>query len=242
MLDGDRAFLPTEAGFALQPAGEAEPAHPGGLRVTLPKLGEHAAVFELEGLRLSVREPGASGEGEISGAAVAYARTGGTSYWTATHDGYEEWLHLAAGVATGRAPVATWEVEGATLRQQGEAVEVMDESGAVRLRVTAPAAWATGGRAVEARLAVQGSTIALWVDAGGEAVLVDPAWTATGSLATARAFQTQTLLANGKVLVAGGVGANRALRAALDAAARRRGDCCSRSVVPVAWRVASRPP
>ena len=47
--------------------------------------------------------------------------------------------------------------------------------------------------------------------------LYDPAigtWTATGSLGTARSFQTATLLPNGKLLMAGGVNDNARLTSA----------------------------
>ncbi|MFO0760369.1 MAG: kelch repeat-containing protein [Byssovorax sp.] len=207
VLDGERAFAPSEQGFTLAPPGAGEVVPPGGLRLTLPAMGEEAVVFEVGEVKVSVHEAGAVGAGALAGSAVSYPRAGGTSYWTATEQGYEEWLHLGPGLANGRTAVASWDVEGATLTEERDAVVLADEAGVARIRVTAPAAFAASGRAVEPRLHVKGSTIELWVDAGGEAVLVDPAWTATGSLTNLRAFHTQTLLANGKVLVAGGVNA-----------------------------------
>lgn len=63
--------------------------------------------------------------------------------------------------------MATWDLEGATLRQEGDAVEIADAEGHTWIRVTAPAAFAIGGRAVEPKLAVHGSTIELWVDSAG---------------------------------------------------------------------------
>src|SRR6185503_17981263 len=74
----------------------------------------------------------------------------------------------------------------------------------VRLRVTAPAAYAVGGREVMARLEGRGTRIELSVDAGGEAVLVDPMWTSAASMLAARGYQTETLLQDGSVLVAAG--------------------------------------
>ena len=88
--------------------------------------------------------------GVLAAQAVAYARDGGTSFWSATLEGYEEWLLLDAASVKSGAPVAAWEVEGAVLRQEGEAVAVADERGVTRLHVTAPAAYKAGGQPVAA--------------------------------------------------------------------------------------------
>ncbi len=197
VLDGDVAFVATDDGFAVTAPERA-------LRAALPKAGADAVHFEVEGLAIDVVEDGSLEAGEIAGSAVAYRRAGGTSYWSANEDGYEEWLHLDEGIATGRAPVATWTVTGAAVREADGAIEIAGADGAARIRVTAPEAWAAGGRAVPANLRANGSTIELWVDAGGAAVLVDPAWTAAGNLAAARGTHVQVVLQNGKVLVAGG--------------------------------------
>ncbi|AUX41687.1 uncharacterized protein SOCE26_031090 [Sorangium cellulosum] len=232
ILDRTEPLVAVEGGFALRAAGggAARAAlRPGGLSAELPRRGEGAVVFRLEGgagragnadgadgsaaprsagLEVHVRELGATGEGAVAGSAVAYARPGGTSYWTATERGYEEWLLLEEGAAAGDRPVATWEVDGAAPRQRGAVVELCDEGGTPRLRVTAPRAYAAGGRPVEARLAARGGTIELWVDAGGEAVLVDPAWTVAAPIGTPRGNHSATLLGNGQVLVAGGIAAD----------------------------------
>jgi hypothetical protein len=144
------------------------------------------------------------GPAEAAGAAIAYAREGGVAFWTRTASGYEEWLLLEAGVACPGAEVAAWEVEGGTLRQRGDAIEVLDAGGRAQLRVTAPKAYAAGGREVEARLSVVEGRISITVDAGCEAALVDPAWDATGDMLGARQLHTETLLPDGRVLVTGG--------------------------------------
>jgi hypothetical protein len=206
VLETDEAFVVTGAGFA-RSASEATEVAGRWSRVEaeLPRLAKLPIVFRAPGgFEARVRELGVEGEGTLAEHAVAYRRAGGTSFWTAVPGGVEEWLHLEAGVVRPGEAVAAWEVEGATLRQQGDAVLVVDEAGVARLRVTAPRAYGAGGRAVEARLAAQGATIELVVDAGGEAVLVDPAWMPAASMVTARYYHTATLLQSGKVLLAGG--------------------------------------
>src|SRR5207249_3000949 len=86
------------------------------------------------------------------------------------------------------------------------AIEVLDGRGEAMLRVTAPAAYAEGGRPVATSLAAAGTRVDLWVDAGAEAVLVDPGWKQAADMSRQRAEHTATLLADGRVLVAGGYG------------------------------------
>src|SRR5690242_18571635 len=61
------------------------------LHVTLPSRGEDPIRLETaRGFALAVRELGAAGEGVIDGAAVAYARPHGTSWWRPSGEGVEE--------------------------------------------------------------------------------------------------------------------------------------------------------
>ncbi|WP_275936137.1 kelch repeat-containing protein, partial [Sorangium cellulosum] len=188
-----------EAAGGFRPAGET-------IEVVLPAKGEEGLHLRGErGFAVTVRELGAAGVGGIEGSAVTYARAGGRSYWTANAGGSaEEWLLLEAEAVSSVAPIAVWEVDGAALRQQGEAVEVVDDSGRARLRVTAPRAYAEGGRRIEARLVASGARLELWVEASGEAVLVDPLWLPADKMIKARYRHTATLLLSGQVLVTGG--------------------------------------
>ncbi|CAN97023.1 hypothetical protein predicted by Glimmer/Critica [Sorangium cellulosum So ce56] len=210
------APVPTGGGFALGAAGlsgrgprlQAELPRDGGGWMRLSGAG---------GFEVRVREAGASGPGAVVDGAVIYGRAGGASFWRAVAGGIEEWLTVAPGAVPAGEPAAVWEVDGAALRQRGEAVEVLDAAGTPRLRVTAPRAFAEGGRPIAARLEARGAEIALLVEASGELLLVDPLWRAVGAMATRRdAGHTATRLGgdDGRVLVVGGYGGESYLASA----------------------------
>jgi N-acetylneuraminic acid mutarotase len=196
-----------EKGFVL--AGRAAETEGRGVAVELPREGSGVIRFPgKDGREIRVKEIGAEGAGVIAERAVAYRRAGGMTFWSAVPGGVEEWLHLEPGAVRAGEAVASWEVEGARVQQDGEAVEVVAEGGWVRMRVTAPVAYAAGGREVKARVVGRGGRVELYVEADGEAVLVDPLWMTVGSMNFARRNHTATLLKNGKVLVAGGGNTN----------------------------------
>ncbi|WP_437840387.1 Kelch repeat-containing protein [Sorangium sp. So ce1153] len=207
VLSAREAFAPAADGFRLEATATGgawvQAARP---EVVLPHDGSGAVRFRRAGGgEIRVRELGAAGEGRMAERAVSYRRAGGTSYWTATEGGVEEWLLLEEG---GEA-AAAWQVEGAVLRERGAAVELVDEeSGAPVMRVTAPRAHAASGRPVALALRARGSRIELSIDmgdAGGEAVLADPVWESTSRMNVPRSGHTATLLPSGKVLLTGGM-------------------------------------
>ncbi|WP_437806589.1 Kelch repeat-containing protein [Sorangium sp. So ce1078] len=217
VLDKGSVFEDSTGGFS-RPAGAA-----CRFRVELPRHGDGAIRFHLPAsqpcaepartctpdLEIAVTEPGATGPALRAGRTVAYRRPGGTSLWTAEPGGVEEWLHLEPEVVHRGTAVAAWNIQGAALRQAGDIVLVVDGSGTPRIRITAPEAYAAGGRTINARLAVKGPRMELWVDAEGEEVLVDPRWELTGAtMSTPREQHTATLLTSGiragQVLVVGG--------------------------------------
>jgi hypothetical protein len=213
---GADTIVATAKGFALRPP-DTNPVHAaqimltrrGGLRAEFPARGDGVVRLSLpDGFSVEVRELGQRGLGRAAGRGLVYEHAGGkgASFWHAGPAGYEEWLVVRPGPAVF---VAAWEVGGATLRKQGQAVELVDASGRARLRVTAPVAYGSGGAAVTAGLGVEGARIVLTVAEHGaqEMLLVDPVWQVAGTLATPRLAHTATLLPSGKVLLAGGLAA-----------------------------------
>jgi Galactose oxidase, central domain/Kelch motif len=213
VLDAGEPLVAAGAGFVRAAPEVASPR--GGFRhlvMELPRAGDGAVVVHMsergavaeDGFEARVREVGASGEGTIVGHAVAYAHAGGTAYWSIARGGAEEWLHLARDAVRAGEVAAAWEVEGAALQQHGDRVSVVGPDGTAGAEVSAPVAYAAGGRRVRAWLTAAGSRIELRVDAAGEEVLVDPIWMAVGSMTVAREYHTATRLGDGTVVVAGG--------------------------------------
>jgi hypothetical protein len=112
------------------------------------------------------------------------------------------------------------------LRLVGNSLEFLNAEGSPTLRVASPYVVDAAGKTHTAKLSVDGCAVDTnGADPWGRAVtapgsksctvhvswgnisypaVVDPSWTATGSMATGRFFHASTVLSNGKVLVAGG--------------------------------------
>jgi MYXO-CTERM domain-containing protein len=197
-----RVLRETSGGFALDSHGRAEA---NAMRLELPRDGRDPIVFRHdEGTEpIRVAELGVRGPASQDGNAVSYERDGGRVYWAHSPGGFEEWLDLDAGRAFAGREVARWRVEGAVMREHGSTIVVQDADATPRMLVRAPIAWAASGREVPTHLRLDGPDLVLEVDAEGEAVLVDPTWTAVASF-TARNDHTLTLLSDGRVLAAGG--------------------------------------
>lgn len=167
------------------------------------------------GFSIDVREAGLQGRGEPVGNAIAYPRDGGYAYWSATDEGYEEWLLVAGGRAS---EVASWVVPQGTLRQAGEAVEVVDAKGEAQIRITAPRAYRRGGARVAAHVRADQNRIVASVDWPSdrfeEPLLVDPLWQVTASAPEGHVIHSAARLLDGRVLVVGGTDSTNQLTAA----------------------------
>ena len=218
---GLRPMVPREARH-----GVARPAS-----VVLPGIASGLVRIEDDTTRLSITFAleGASGApiAVASGLAVYAGALGGADVVHRAHaEGTEDFVVFEERPATEELRYTIDVSRVAGLRLASNTLEFIDETGAPRLRVAPPSVVDAGGTPHAATLSVEGcafdtSPVAPWgraVTSPGSAhcrmivawggveypVLVDPAWTATGSMATSRAGHTATLLGSGKVLVAAG--------------------------------------
>jgi len=192
----------TERGFEV--ISTVKGVHEDG-HVVLPRAGSEPIVFSSKKKgEVRVREVALAGEGQIVDRAVAYGVPGGRSYWTATSNGAEEWFAFEKGAITDDRPAAIWEVAGAVPVQRDKVVAIVAESGKRLLSVSAPLAFLADGSQAKVRLSVRGSRIELFVQARGQAALVDPSWSFVAPMNFTRAGHTARRLTDGTVLVAGG--------------------------------------
>lgn len=168
----------------------------------LPTDGSLPFEIQLEdGFSIQVTESGVTGNAEQVDGTVQYQRRDGRSYWSAIGSGIEEWLLIER---VDNPKVVEWTVTGATPQHAGPWVDLLDDAGRVRISVVAPEAYTLAGVKVKPRLEVDGSRIALFVDAPGETVLIDPAWAVRRSMSTVRYLHQATTLLDGRILVTGG--------------------------------------
>ena len=96
---------------------------------------------------------------------------------------------------------------GGRVRQNGPAVEVLDQRGNAWLRLARPYAVDARGERVAVTARLDQGRLVLRVEAGqawAYPLLLDPGWLTTGSMASARAWSSAARLKSGKVLVSGG--------------------------------------
>lgn len=203
VLERGEGFAPGPRGFVSRGAAPQD----AWARVTaeLPNDAGGEVVIRAGTLTLRVREIGGSGAAVAAGRSVVYRRPRGASFWSAEAGAVEEWIHAGPGEAASGGALAAWDVEGGAVQQRGDAVEIAGDAGAARIQVTAPTAFGVGGRPLRAWLEARGTRIALHVAPTAEAVLADPVWAVLPSMSTTRLLPSAARLADGRVLIQGGM-------------------------------------
>ena len=204
---------------------------PSALRVELPAFATDPTLLHdpASGIAVTFKVMGAAARrGESSDGAVVYrnAVAGADLVQRVTTRGVEDFVHFAAKPAEESLAydVDVSRVQG--IRFVANVIELLDASGTPRLRVNPPCVIDAFGQRVTAQLEVNDCAFdsapaapwghpitppgrshctlrVRWQDVSYPALL-DPAWTATGTLITARYSHSAVLLNTGKILVAGG--------------------------------------
>ena len=224
LVDRGLEFEQVEGGFrpATTPGGVA----PRGQRASTigglwSKPGRHHLRAELPArsggvMRLSngpvtieVRPVGArNSAGAVAGRALVYRDVypGADSIFVAEKQRIEEFVVLRAERTPRRFEYEVTMVRGGRVRQLAGVVEVLDTDGNAWLRLARPYLIDADGNRINVAATLTSSRLVLSLPrgVGRFPVLLDPGWTSTGKMTTARYRHSATLLLSGKVLVAGG--------------------------------------
>jgi hypothetical protein len=213
--------------------GESKPA-----RVTLPSSATGALHLEdaASNAAVDVTLRGAAAAAQPSNGYIVYANALGSAVvHRPVPSGTEDFIAFDAKPAATQVSYDLVLGAGtAGLRLVGGILEVLDAGGAPRLRVAPPFIVGADGTSTPATLAVAGCPVdtnpsppwgravtapgapscrvnITWPASGvSYPAILDPKWTTTGSMGTARQEHTALLLSTGKVLVAGGRSSNTA--------------------------------
>jgi len=131
------------------------------------------------------------------------------SFFVAQPERAEEFILLRDSRAPRRFSYEMRVLKGAgRIREKAGVVEVVDQGGIAWLRLEPPYVVDAKQRRHQAPVTLRGSTLTVRIPdhVQGYPLLLDPAWSTTGSMIKARSHFPATLLASGKVLVTGGNG------------------------------------
>ncbi|MGZ3450363.1 MAG: Kelch repeat-containing protein [Polyangiales bacterium] len=205
---------------AFRSASTELPSHADGVVLVRDDSTRIAVRFALEGAKAAPLE-------RVDGIAIYRGALEGADLVHRVHaQGTEDYVAFETKPAREELRYRVDVSRASGLRLVSNTLELLDETGTPRLRVAPPYLVDAHGVTHEARLELRGCAYdtdprppfgrsvtkagadwcAVRVSWSGASypLIVDPAWTTTGSMATARMSHTATLLGSGKVLVAGG--------------------------------------
>ena len=185
---------------------------PGARRLTSALPARTGDVLRLSSgpVTLAIRAIGGRRvAGVLAHRSVVYADAypGADSMLQVELDRVEEFIVLRDGLAPRQFQYEVKTIEGGgAVRQREGVVEALDQHGIAWLRLAPPYVIDGSGKRHPAEARLHGDRLTLKVPDAATAypVLVDPGWTVTGKLVSARRQHTATLLYSGKVLIAGG--------------------------------------
>ncbi len=182
-------------------------SHFGG-RMRLESGPTHLTRIEVE--PIGARDVVATVEGGIVVYAGAYRDTDVLYKATPTHT--DEYLFLRTERSPHRWRFKILRGVGAVrVRQAGNSIEIVDETGAAMMRATPPVAVDADGHRVDGTIRLAGGDVVvvdLPVEGLSFPVLVDPDWASTGDMAYGRFYHQANVLPDGFVLITGGCSAS----------------------------------